>query len=176
MDTNAKNLLLMSLANYYRQSNTMSQIVGIINSKSRVSLRLLDWHITNYSKKYSTTVQAENGTNVNIYVSYRSQLKAYSKSKFDPFRRRSRIFFYYEKDAYIETTIGQLNFFRWILQNNILRYLLENLDVIEKDMLSSHAAKRLESQTLSIDNSRTINQPSEPSHVIILPAFVVNFD
>lgn len=137
----SRNLLLMSLAKFYRGPNTMSQIIAIINSKSRVSLRLLDWHITNFSKKHSTVVQSQDGKNINIYISYRSQLKAYSKSKFDPFRRRSRIIFYYERDAFIETTVGQLNFFRWILQNNILKFLLENFEEIEQDMLASHLHK-----------------------------------
>jgi hypothetical protein len=72
----------------------------------------------------------------NVYLSYRSQLKAYSKQQFDPFRRRDRINFYYEKTKFIETTIGQLNFFRWVIQNNIIEYIIANMDVIEKDMVS----------------------------------------
>lgn len=138
MDTNSSSLLLMSLAKFYKKRNTMSQIVGIINAKSKISLRLIDWFVTNYSKKQSTVITFENGSNVNIYISYRSQLKAYSKHKFDPFRRRGRISFYYEKDAFIETTIGQLNFFRWILENNIMQFVDEHFDDIEQDMLLSH--------------------------------------
>ena len=35
---------------------------------------------------------------------------------------------------HIQTTIGQLNFFKWALENKILDYIRENLDDIEKDM------------------------------------------
>ena len=35
---------------------------------------------------------------------------------------------------HIQTTIGQLNFFKWALENNILSYISEHLDEIEKDM------------------------------------------
>jgi hypothetical protein len=71
-----------------------------------------------------------------VYLSYRSQLKAYSKQQFDPFRRRDRITFFYEKDKCIETTIGQLNFFRWVIQNDILLHIQENLAEIEGDMIT----------------------------------------
>lgn len=172
MEINAKNLLLMSLARYYRGENTITQIVGIINSKSRISLRLLDWHVTNYSKKNSTNVIAENGSMINIYVSYRSQLKAYSKSRFDPFRRKARLYFYYEKDSFIETTIGQLNFFRWILQNNILKFLLQNLETIERDMLTSHALKRSPNPEACDERESRQNEGISDR----IPVFLVNFN
>jgi hypothetical protein len=63
-------------------------------------------------------------------------LKAFKKIQFDPFRRRERIDFYYnDKEEYIETTIGQLNFFRWFLENNILDYVELHANDIEEDML-----------------------------------------
>ena len=34
----------------------------------------------------------------------------------------------------METTIGQLNFFRWIIENNILGYIKEKLSDINDDM------------------------------------------
>ena len=138
--TDSKDLLMVALAKFYSVKNNIQHIIPIIEGKSDISLRLIDWFVTNYSKKYSTIVTQAIENNVvhfNVYLSYRSQLKAYSKQQFDPFRRRDRIKFYYEKDKWIETTIGQLNFFRWILQNNILQYIVENLERIEKDMIQS---------------------------------------
>ncbi len=116
----------------------MHDIIPIITGKSTLSLRLLDWFVTNYSKKTSTNIAKVVDNNIihfNVYLSYRSQLKAYSKQQFDPFRRRDRITFFYEKEKSIETTIGQLNFFRWVIQNDILTHIQENIAEIEGDMI-----------------------------------------
>jgi hypothetical protein len=61
-------------------------------------------------------------------------LKAFKKIKFDPFRRRERIKFYYDDQHYVETTIGQLNFFRWFVENDLLAYVKDHYEDIEKDM------------------------------------------
>ena len=69
-----------------------------------------------------------------VHMNYKSQQKAYSKKQFDPFCRRDRINFFYDKNNSITTTVGQLNFFRWAIQNNILEYIEENIENIEKDI------------------------------------------
>lgn len=142
MNSKLKNndLLMLSVSRFFKQKSNLMQMLPVITGKSRISLRLLDWFVTNYSKKKSTNiiVQTE-GNNImyfNVFLSYKAQLKAYSKHHFDPFRRRDRISFYYEKDKFIETTIGQLNFFRWAIQNNILEYLNDHSVEIEEDMLN----------------------------------------
>lgn len=135
-----KDLLMIALSKYYSNKETISNIIPIIQGKSNVSLRLIDWFVTNYSKKLSIIITHKYDNNIvhfNVYLSYRSQLKAYSKQQFDPFKRRERIKFYYDKQNWIESTVGQLNFFRWILQNNILSYITDNLEEIEKDMITS---------------------------------------
>lgn len=132
-----------SLSKFYASKTNIEKIVPIINGKSEISLRLLDWFVTNYSKKTVTNI-AIGEESVNVYLSYRSQLKAYSKQQFDPFRRRDRITFYYDKEDFVETTIGQLNFFRWVIQNNILEYIFENIKDIEKDMFSMQKKCSLE--------------------------------
>lgn len=139
-----KDLLMMALVRFYKQNNNqnMYRIIPIIESNCAISLRLIDWFVTNYSKKYNTIIKKQKNLDgmeyFNVYISYRQQLKAFSKQQFDPFRRRDRIRFVYDKDNnWVETTIGQLNFFKWILQNNILDFIMENIDVIEADMMTS---------------------------------------
>lgn len=135
--SNSKDLLMLSLSKFYTRT-IVSRILPIIEGESNISLRLIDWFVTNYSKKYNTVITKQQNNNVihfNVYLSYRSQLKAYSKQLFDPFRRRDRITFYFDKDSSIETTIGQLNFFRWIISNDILEYISSNLKDIENDMI-----------------------------------------
>ena len=74
----------------------------------------------------------------NTYQSYKSQLKSYSKKKFDPFCRRQRIEFEYEQGKKIETTVGQLNFFKWAIENLIIDYILLHYSEIEQDMNQSY--------------------------------------
>ena len=138
--TDSKDLLMSSLSKFYNVKVNISTIIPIIDGTSQVSLRLIDWFVTNYSKKYNIVITKEINKNIvhfNVYLSYRSQLKAYSKQLFDPFRRRDRITFQYDNNKSIETTIGQLNFFRWVIQNDILLYIYQNISHIEKDMIKT---------------------------------------
>ena len=47
-------LLMKSLTDFYRDSIYIEQIKSIIDQNSVISLRILDWFITNYSKKHRT--------------------------------------------------------------------------------------------------------------------------
>ena len=38
--------------------------------------------------------------------------------------------------GYINTTIGQLNFFRWAIENKVIENLEKNMVCVEKDMLN----------------------------------------
>ena len=63
------------------------------------------------------------------------------------FQRGNRIYFNYDEDKYIETTVGQLNFFRWAIQHNIIEYVKMMKTDIEKDMnLNSKSKKRIENK------------------------------
>jgi hypothetical protein len=149
---NSKDLLMISLSKFYSQKSNINKILAIIEPSlstkidNNISLRLIDWFVTNFSKKNNTIITKEKNNNIihfNVYLSYRSQLKAYSKQLFDPFRRRDRITFFFDTDKSIETTIGQLNMFRWILQNDILEYINNNLDEIEKDMVNTQKSNMI---------------------------------
>ena len=132
-------LLLLSVTNFYKNNQQyLKEILPIIFKTSSISLRLIDWFVTNYCKKYNIIlIQKKTDTSsyyFNVYSNYRSQLKAFKKIKFDPFRRRERIKFYYNESNFVETTIGQLNFFRWFIENDLFSYIKEHYDAIEKDM------------------------------------------
>ena len=157
---NSKDLLMISLSKFYTNNSYIIKIIPIIEGTSPISLRLIDWFVTNYSKKNNIVITKSKSNPFNVYLSYRSQLKAYSKQLLDCFRRRSRIDFYYDVDKYIETTIGQLNMFRWIIQNDILEYIQKNADEIEKDMVSTqkdNQNKRSNENNIKIKAVQTSN-------------------
>lgn len=147
-ENNNKELLLLSLSKFYSTNlDKLQEILPIICKSSKISLRLIDWFVTNYCKKHNIVfVRNKNNTDeyFNVYSNYRSQLKAFKKIQFDPFRRRERIDFYYLPDKYIETTIGQLNFFRWFVENDLLQYVKDNNECIENDMLLSNSENNIQ--------------------------------
>jgi len=158
----SRELLLSSLSHYYNNAHTIERVLPVINGNSgSVSLRLLDWFVTNYAKTFNVHVprSAQNGGgHVNVHLSYRAQLKAFSKQHFDPFRRRNRLIYYYTPEEFVETTIGQLNFFRWILQNDVLEYVTAHAPRIEEDMLNMKTMRR--KTTPSSSPSKGVEAPA----------------
>jgi len=128
---------MSKISDYFNKNPlNIEYLINILNNKFQISLRIIDWFVTNYSKKNNICWMLKDDRFV-VYINYKSQLKAYSKKYFDPFCRRERIYFYYNKNEYIITTIGQLNFFKWAIENNIIEFIRENYKTIEKDMQNS---------------------------------------
>lgn len=128
-------------------SGPLQQMLNIINGTSVVSLRIVDWFATNYAKEYDTIVQYAdangNESRLKVHDNYKLMLKAYSKRRFDPFCRWERVHVPYVEGSFIETTIGQLNFFKWAIENHIIQYIEDHYVHIEKDMNSRNStAKR----------------------------------
>lgn len=168
-----QNLLMTNLYKFYETPDHVDIILPILKGEITISLRIIDWFVTNYSKKYNiiyTVNKYKNGKSVkenfSVHLNYKNQLKAYSKKQFDPFCRRERIHFYYNKENYLITTVGQLNFFRWIIENNIITYMSENIDIIETDMTdninkhykSKKVNKRRKRKELSVSATKTLNK------------------
>jgi len=138
-------LLLGKLMQFYNKDNNINRILPIINGEHKISLRLIDWFVTNYSKKYYTTYNItikDETRRFKIYVDYKLKLKAYSKKRFDPFCRWDRITIPYDDKTSIQTTLGQLNFFKWALENKIIDYISENLAAIEHDMNKRNSSSK----------------------------------
>ena len=137
-------LLLHNLLSFYNDKN-LEKMLSIINGESKISLRIVDWFTTNYAKKHYTVYEnndnIESSKRFKVYNDYKLKLKAYSKKRFDPFCRWERIAVPY-KDKSIQTTIGQLNFFRWAIENNVLEYIENNYSDIEYDMNSRNSTAK----------------------------------
>ena len=147
-----QNLLLDKLKVFYEKKEHVEELLPILRGETKLSLRIIDWFVTNYAKKNyivlnnthhvvrkispkTKKVKVENKSEqFNVFLKYKSQLRAYSKKQFDPFCRRERINFYYEPDKFIVTTVGQINFFRWAIENGVIKYIKENIESIETDM------------------------------------------
>lgn len=163
--TTQNELLLNNLMEFYKNNDNLTRMLKIITGESKISLRIVDWFATNYSKKnytlYEMINQSGEKIRFKVYFDYKLKLKAYSKKRFDPFCRWERISIPYKDGTCIETTIGQLNFFKWAIENKVIDYIDENYDIIEKDMNNRNStSKRKESIN---DNTKTRKKREELS-------------
>jgi len=158
-------LLLTNLLEFYKKENHMERLMQIINGESKVSLRIIDWFVTNFAKKnftvYSIPAKNRCSTVINgeenmerfkVFHHYKLELKAYSKVRFDPFSRRERIMVPYTNETCLQTTIGQLNFFKWAIENQVLEYIEENYEEVEADMNSRNSISKKNGEELETDN------------------------
>jgi len=150
---------------YFEKDNNLKKIINIINGESELSIRVIDWFVTNYAKKNHTIYSFEHNDSTKrfkVYIDYKLKLKAYSKKRFDPFCRWDRITIPYN-DYMIQTTIGQLNFFKWALENKILDYIENNIDSIEKDMNNRNSTAKKKCESILSTNSKTRKKREELS-------------
>lgn len=166
-------LLMKNLMEFYKVNENLKQMLTIINGDSNISLRIVDWFVTNFAKKYYTvyTLSIKEGSSdtyrFKVYNEYKLKLKAYNKRRFDPFCRWERITVPYE-GQFIETTIGQLNFFKWALEHKIIDYISENYDDIENDMNHRNSSSKrkddsLDNLSADNDNNKTRKRRQELS-------------
>ena len=164
-------LLLESLHNFYVIPYNRDKLLHLLNDHESISLRSIDWFITNYSKKNNIyyniyrnnedllTLKEDNKlvTNISVFQSYKSQLRAYSKKRFDPFCRRNRIKFMCLGEE-IDTTTGQLNFFKWAINNLIVDYISIHKDNIEHDMNSCLKEMKIQGSLMKKEGKRKKRQ------------------
>ena len=165
--TTQNSLLLNNLLNFYKESETLDKMLNIINGESKISLRIVDWFSTNYAKKNYTVynLQDSGGNNrrFKVYNDYKLKLRAYSKKRFDPFCRWDRIVIPYKDGNSIQTTIGQINFFKWALENKVINYIEENYEIIEQDMNSSNSTSRRKNEITATQSQKTRKKREELS-------------
>ena len=180
--TSKQALLIIPITKYFSNKKTLKKLITILKGES-ISLRLIDWFVTNYCKKFNVLynlndfiekekdilpIEAQQAQQAQeqkdqsfdnfiiVHNNYKGQLKAYSKKNFDPFCRRNRIRFYYDENKYFITTVGQLNFFKWALENYIINYIKAHLKDIENDMnLRCEIVKKVSTKIKNQENETT---------------------
>jgi hypothetical protein len=159
-----RELLVLSLQRFYSSRPDLESLVPILKGEGDLSLRLIDWFVTNYAKKHHVSYVL-NSQEFIVYLNYKSQLKAFSKKLFDPFCRRERILFQCGNLEPFETTVGQLNFFRWAFEKDVLSYIRQNLaDVVKEEKLArangTQSSTDSNATTTSTQSSVTVSTQS----------------
>lgn len=153
-------LLLIKLKKFYEDYDMVDKMLKVITGDSPISLRIVDWFVTNYAKKHYVVLTTANNERFKVHNEYKLKLDANSKRRFDPFCRRERTNLPYKDSTHIETTIGQLNFFKWILENNIIPYIEEHYSEIDADMNSRNSTAKIKT---NVPNHKTRKRREELS-------------
>ena len=134
---NKSTILLHSIDTFYEQENNRDILNQILNKSGGISLRNLEWFITNYSKKNNLSYKTGDGKIFSVHCSYKSSLDGYSKKLFDPFCRSSKISYHVPGTPdEIHTTVAQLNFIRWCIKNNIIEYIHDHKNALFSKQVS----------------------------------------
>jgi hypothetical protein len=131
MSMSKSDVLLESLTRFFSEPKHSEQLADILAHRNGISLRNLEWFVTNYAKNKHVTYTTSTGKQFTVHVAYKSSLDGYSKKLFDPFCRTERIEF-----QGFSTTVGQLNFIKWAISNGVIDYILNNADVAKKSISS----------------------------------------
>jgi len=151
-------LIVMSLQTFYSNRKDLPEILELLQGTSTISLRLIDWFVTNYAKRHSIGYLL-GGQEFMVYMNYKSQLKAYSKKLFDPFCRRERIMFSLPGIPAFVTTVGKLNFFRWAIEKQIIEYLKTHFETVETEM-NTHMKQLSRSRSTRTTTATTASSDS----------------
>lgn len=123
----------------------IKKMVDIINADSIISLRVLEWVVTKSNKK-AVNIKIGNNEYFSINIMYKAQLKSYKKKNFDPFRRDRKFYYNYDltdDNKKVLTTLGQLNFFKWAVSNNIIDYVEKHYEDINRSMINYNKEEKV---------------------------------
>jgi hypothetical protein len=124
-------ILLNSIDTFYGTPENSKMLTQILSKTGGISLRNLEWFITNYSKKTDLMYKTTDGKIFSVHCAYKSTLDGYSKKLFDPFCRSEKISYKVPgTDDEINTTVAQLNFIKWCIKNGIINYINENKGIL----------------------------------------------
>ena len=157
-------LILHSLNAFYADETNAKTLLSVLFKRSKISLRALDFLVTNYSKRYGCSYIMTNGSTCNIFQAYKNCLKSFSKKDLDPFCRRERTLYdIYDpvegKTVSLLTTRGQLNFFRFVIEKEIMQYAQKHIESIESYMFTKNP-KRQKSMKRKASGVETSGSPS----------------
>ena len=80
---------------------------------------------------------------------------------FDPFCRWERISIPYKNETHLQTTLGQLNFFKWSIENRIIDYIEANYDEIEADMNDRNSTSKRRSTASTISSTESLDEDTD---------------
>lgn len=144
----ARTIALSCVEWFNAHQDKLHTFLRTVRRQEAFSLRIIDWTTTNYSKRHRITIY-HRGLPTDLHNDYRRFLGVFTKKYFDPFARRERIKLLVHGGrggggddddppggggAALMTTVGQLNFMRWMLERNVHVAVQQLRATVELDM------------------------------------------
>lgn len=114
--------------------------------KKLVSVRIINWFVSNYAKFHMTVYLPaayggsgpEANTQFVVWNQYGAAKAGYKdKDMFDPYCRDNHLVCISRKNGTLfQSNLGQLNFFKWAIQNRIIDYVCAHYDDIVRDLVA----------------------------------------
>jgi len=166
-------IILRAVETFFSNKNNFNILQTIIKGNNIISRRTIEYFVTKYSNIKNTTYFIKNlnkKIKFNVYSSYKDKLKCHKKKYFDPFGRGDRIPFF-SNNTCIITTVGQLNFYKWFITNDIYNYCLENHKEIQKSLLQNFSKNKKKTNkknyNLYYNNTIVKNQYETPINLSV---------
>ena len=135
-------VLLDSVLEWYNEDLArVEAFLAIVKRKNGMSLRVIDWLVTNYSKTRCVVLETD-GVPRDLNRDYQKNLSAYNKRNMDPFARKNKISIMVNGKESRNSTVGQLNFFRWFIKNGIGSFLQKNKVLVEDHMKAAESRSK----------------------------------
>jgi hypothetical protein len=104
-------------------------LIPIISGAHAVSIRIMDWYVTNYTLAHGTHYTWTNPKSkecriFSVHLEYGTTLNSKGRLLFDPFRRGPRVLLSGSNGMVHESTLGQLFFWRWATRYGVLDELM----------------------------------------------------
>lgn len=129
-----------SLRQWYAADVTREETLEeIVSGRAGVSLRVIDWFVTNYSAR-NPVAYDRGGRVVAVNADYKEALRCFHKAGFDSFKRRG--IGVDGAGGEEEGELRQRNFFRWAIEKGVVDYVMEHHAEIKKDMAEKTKKKK----------------------------------
>lgn len=137
MNQITEQLLMKSLDQFFDNEIYFNTMLDILVHRDSVSLRLLEFMFTKYSKRHETILCID-GLPISVAQIYRQGLAIHGKARYDCFKRHQRVVFS-KHSQQIETTLGQLHFFKHILPTGVIEFARKHAAEIRAEMTETLA-------------------------------------
>jgi hypothetical protein len=179
-------IVLSGLLDFFAVETNFKTFVDIVFFKThKIPLRMFNWFVTNYTKKKDVTYTIKRPNNTTesfcVHRSYQAQLNGYKKYIFDPYCRSPPLVLEYQSPVdgaryKIETAICQLKFFKWVIENLVINYMLQNHQAIYDDMIENEKARKLEGGTRERRKKNELSQSVYQQFNVSTQPIVMNFN
>ncbi len=134
--------LYILLESFFTEEHLKDIIIPILSHERPIRMRTLEYLVTTYAPMHNVQYKRDERdlTPWNLYESYRRELRFGNKKKVDMYKRGAK-FLFRKGNSEIITSVAQLGFFRWAIQNKVIDWAMDHSEAIKQEMSRSASLK-----------------------------------